>query len=126
MYDLDLSKLARPVVYEIDNTAKVAKFDRVAYLVELESRKFGTQQLFVSMAAFTDDINKIGVPDNATFQQTVTDLNVYSNDRQIVAGKNLPTGNIEFWPNNYSPLEFFKSKRRIGEVVGFRRRHDRR
>jgi len=57
------------------------------------------------MNAFTNDLNKIGVPtvkSGAHFQQNVKNLNVYSNVKGIVVGSGLAGGNIEFWPNTYS------------------------
>jgi sialate O-acetylesterase len=58
------------------------------------------------MDAFTDTLNKIGVPAvscGARFQQNVANMNVYSNVKSIVTGTNLGGGNIEFWPHNYGP-----------------------
>jgi len=106
VYDLDLSKLGATINYDADNRAKVrGAFDRVAYFIELQGANGDTQYLYASMGAFTDSLDKIGVPtasSAARFQQDVTGLNVYSNVRGIVTGTNLPGGNIEFWPNNYA------------------------
>lgn len=107
VYDLDLTKLAPTITYDTDNRAKITSaFDRVAYFLELQAADGDTQYLYVSMAAFTDSLDKIGVPmvsSGAHFQQSVASLNVYSNVRSIVTGTNLTGGNIEFWPNNYGP-----------------------
>ena len=106
VYDLDLSKLGATIKYDADNRAKIrGAFDRVAYFIELQAANGDTQYLYTSMDAFTDSLDKIGVPtasSGARFQQNVTGLNVYSNVRGIVAGTNLSGGNIEFWPNNYA------------------------
>ena len=56
------------------------------------------------MDAFTDSLDKIGVPtlkSGAQFQQRVNNLNVVSNVKGIVTGTGLRGGNIEFWPGNY-------------------------
>jgi sialate O-acetylesterase len=105
VYDLDLAKLGPTITYDVDNRAKVrSSFDRIAYFLELQAGNGDTQYLYVSMDAFTDSLDKIGVPtatSGGRFQQDVTGLNVYSNVRGILSGTNLAGGNIEFWPNNY-------------------------
>ena len=53
VYDIDLSKLDGNVQYAIDNSQSVGKFNRVAYLLELSSKDFGEQAVFVSANAFT-------------------------------------------------------------------------
>ena len=58
------------------------------------------------MDAFTDSLDKIGVPtvqSGAHFQQNVAHLNIYSDVKNLVTGTNLVGGNLEFWPNNYGP-----------------------
>jgi sialate O-acetylesterase len=103
--DLDLAKLGPTITYDVDNRAKLTSgFDRVAYFLELQADDGNTQYVYVSMNAFTDSLDKIGIPtvkSGGRFQQNVTGLNVYSNVRGIVAGTNLSGGNIEFWPDNY-------------------------
>jgi sialate O-acetylesterase len=105
--DMDLAKLGPTINYEVDNRAKIgSSFDRVAYFLELQAADGNTQFLYVSMDAFTDSLDKIGVPTAVSgghFQQNVASLNVYSNVRGIVTGTNLSGGNIEFWPGNYGP-----------------------
>jgi len=106
VYDLDLSKLGANINYDTDNRPKIrSKFDRVAYFLELQTGNGETQYLYVSMDAFTDSLDKIGVPtasSGSRFQQNVSAMNVLSNVRGIVAGTNLSGGNLEFWPNNYA------------------------
>lgn len=61
--------------------------------------------MFVSMNAFTDDVRKIGIPtitSNASFQQPIGSMDVFSNVKGITTGTNIATGNIEFWPDNYA------------------------
>jgi len=107
VYDLDLTKLGPTIKYDVDNHQNLHKpFDRIAYFVELQEGNWNTQDVYVSMDAFTDDLGKIGVPvfgSGAMFQQNVTNLDVFSNVKGIITGTNLTGGNIEFWPNNYAP-----------------------
>ncbi|WP_217647043.1 sialate O-acetylesterase [Planctomicrobium piriforme] len=105
MCDIDLQKLAKNVTYDVDNRSQMTTpFDRIGYLVELQSSGGAAQFVFVSMDAFTNDIKKIGIPDlssGAVFQQQVKNLTVVSNAAGITSGANLDGGNIEFWPHNY-------------------------
>jgi sialate O-acetylesterase len=107
VYDLDLAKLGPTITYDVNNRAKIQQpFDRIAYFLELQGADGNTQYLYVSMDAFTDALDKIGVPtvsSGAHFQQNVANMNVYSNAKGIVARTGLAGGNIEFWPNNYGP-----------------------
>lgn len=104
VYDLDLNKLQHDIKYDVDNSGKIKSFDRIGYLLETSASDGGEQQIFVSMNAFTDDIKKIGIPtvaSNASFQQSVESMDVFSNVKGITTGTNFATGNIEFWPDNY-------------------------
>lgn len=104
VYDLDLAKLGAEPTYDVDKSSEVTAFDRVGYLVEFDSQDFGEQKVFVSMDAFTDDAGKIAIPTakkNVTFQQGVTNMEVYSTDSSL-DGQGRP-GNLEFWPHNYAP-----------------------
>ena len=107
VYDLNLARLAKVIVYDEDRHAKITQpFDRIAYFIELRRNEGEIQYLYVSMAAFTTDIKKIGVPtaaSGASFQMNVASMNVYSNVSGIVTGTGITGGNIEFWPNNYGP-----------------------
>jgi sialate O-acetylesterase len=107
VFDLDLAKLKRPAAYDIDNRATITRpFDRIAYLMELQKTGGPAQFVFVSMDAFTPDINKVGLPETSTgakFQMKVASMNVHSNAEGIATGIGLDGGNIEFWPNNYGP-----------------------
>ena len=62
VYELDLSKLQNKITYSTDRSGNVSEFDRIGYLIELESETTGSQKLFVSMDAFTEDASKIAVP----------------------------------------------------------------
>lgn len=107
VYDLNLNKLGPNIEYDVDNSRKIHQpFDRVAYFLELQGANGKTHYLYVSMDAFTDKLNQLGVPtfaSGAHFQENVGHLDVYSNVRGIVTGTNLAGGSIEFWPNNYGP-----------------------
>ena len=104
VYELDLNTLNNTIDYSIDRSESISDFDRIGYLVELESAAFGPQAIFVSMNAFTDDVKKIGVPEFSTgsyFQQPVENVESYSTVSSL-NHKNIE-GNIEFWSNNYAP-----------------------
>ena len=107
VYDLDLSKLGADIHWTLDNRDKIhGAFDRIAYCLELENSTGQFQDVYVSMDAFTGSLDKIGVPtlqSGAHFQQDVTNMTVISDVKDLVTGTNLAGGNIEFWPNNYSP-----------------------
>jgi sialate O-acetylesterase len=104
VYDLDLSKLQHDVTCDVDNSSQVKTYDRIGYLLETSASDGSEQQIFVSMKAFTDDVQKIGIPtsvSNASFQQSVESMDVFSNVKGNTTGTNIATGNIEFWPDNY-------------------------
>jgi sialate O-acetylesterase len=105
VYDLDLNKLGHGIHWDVDNRSQIhGAFDRVAYCVELQDADGHFQAVYVSMDAFTDSLDKIGVPTAASgafFQQNVSNLTVISNVKGIETGVQLAGGNIEFWPNNY-------------------------
>lgn len=104
VYDLDMSKLAHDIKYDVDNSKAIKAFDRIGYLVELTTASGEEKKVFVSMAAFTDDVKKIGIPtiaSQARFQTMVKSMDVFSNLASIKTGTNIETGNIEFWPDNY-------------------------
>jgi len=107
VYDLDLNKTGREIQWQVDNRSKIhGAFDRIAFCVELEDGSAKYQAVYVSMDAFTDSLDKIGLPtfeSGAHFQQNVTNMTVVSNVKGLETGTQLPGGNIEFWPNNYAP-----------------------
>jgi len=94
------------VVYDVDRRPEIkGAFDRVAYY--LETRKpDGTEQfVFVSLKAFSDDLDKVGVPAAGTqvrFQQAAADLQIRSNVQGLATGDGIE-GYLEFWPCNYGP-----------------------
>jgi len=105
VYDLDLSKAGRKINYTQDRSTQIIKpFGRIAYFLELQPKNGPMQYVYVSMQAFTSDAKRIGVPtveSGASFQQNVTNLNVWSNVKDVVTGKGIAVGNMEFWSSNY-------------------------
>jgi sialate O-acetylesterase len=114
VYDLDLSKLGANIRYDVDNSAALkGEFDRVAYFLELRGPQ-GVTYSYISMDAFTSDIKKVGIPtlaSGAKFQTQVKNANVISNVKDIPNGTFASDCNIEFWPNNYGPIN-------AGKVAG--------
>ena len=92
--------------YSVNNVTNgvVSGFSRIAYYLEVvPNATTTTNYIWTAMDAFTTDARKIGVPtNNCVFQQKVTHLEVQSNVGGIITGSDIDTGNIEFWPDNYS------------------------
>ncbi len=107
VYDLNIAKAGHDIYYDVDNHNSItSRFDRIAYCLELQKSTGQSEFVFVSMDAFTPDLAKIGVPSiqsGAFFQENVKHMNVVSNVRGLEEGRDLPGGNIEFWPYNYGP-----------------------
>ena len=100
----DIGNLDKEIAYDVDRSEEIGSFSRIAYLLELAKENEETKWVFVSMDAFTDDANKIGLPtfqSEAVFQQAVDSLSVFSNADGIKTGEQM-AGSIEFWPHNYS------------------------
>lgn len=81
-------------------------FDRVAYSLELVSGGV-SKWVWTSMDAFTPLMRNLPLPTadrGAMFQQKIANLNVRasSNAGVLVKEDGIQTGNIEFWPSNYS------------------------
>jgi sialate O-acetylesterase len=123
VYELDLTKLGSHIQYDVDNRAKIHQpFDRIAYFVELQDANQNNRDIYVSMDAFTHDLNKIGVPvagSGAHFQENIKNMNVFSNVKGIVTGTGLRGGNIEFWPNNYAPPNSAKVPNASNDIFDF-------
>ncbi|MFT5130426.1 MAG: VCBS repeat-containing protein, partial [Rhodothermales bacterium] len=105
--NVDLSASV-PVPYTVDNTGPLAGqiFTRIAYYLELDSGA-GTEWVYVSMDPFTADLSRIGLPHPTTnalvTQQIVNNMNVVaSGGAGVTTGTGISTGNVEFWPSNYS------------------------
>jgi sialate O-acetylesterase len=123
VYDLDLAKLGPDISYNADLREKVkGGFDRVAYFLELQAADGNTDYVYVSMKAFTDSLDKIGIPTvkcGASFRQEVGELNVYSNVKGVTVGTGLKGGSIEFWPNNYGTGNSAKVPNASNEAYDF-------
>lgn len=90
--------------YAVDNRAYISGFDRIAYYLELEKPDGTFDFVWVSMDAFTNNVNQIALPtfaSGAVFEQNVENLNVVSSVAGVTQGNGL-AGNIEFWPTNYT------------------------
>jgi sialate O-acetylesterase len=121
VYDLDLTKLGDGVTYDLDRSAEIGAFDRVAYFLELVNHNGDESWVYVSMDAFTDDATKIGVPTSesqASFQQPLTNVNALSN-LGVVPAVTGDAGNIEFWPNNYVPRNAAKVRGASAQTYDF-------
>ncbi|MEY3896567.1 MAG: hypothetical protein RLZZ214_2087, partial [Verrucomicrobiota bacterium] len=111
-YELDLPlngafQGATAVPYTVNNSATAAPggFDRVAYYLEL-SNISGTTWVYTSMDAFTTSVTQTGLPhavnNPVTYQQSVNNLEVYSNVGSVQSGS-FDRGQIEFWHHTHSP-----------------------
>ncbi len=92
--------------YTVNNGTELPAFSRIAYYMELQKTGDASPRfLWTSMDAFTTNPARIGIPtpaSGAVFQQTVANMNVFSNVPGVVTGTGIATGNIEFWPTNYT------------------------
>lgn len=98
---------APAVTYDLDLRSYLSTFTRVAYYLELQQNGGPLNYVWVSMDAFTADINQIGVPtvsSGVVWQQPVANMNVASSVAGVVNGTGLTGGNLEFWPYNYGPI----------------------
>nr|HPM81869.1 autotransporter-associated beta strand repeat-containing protein [Candidatus Anammoximicrobium sp.] len=107
------------VAYDVDNSANIptGSFDRVAYYVQLDGNFAAVS---FDAAGFTNNAAKTGIPTVASgelYQQNVTNMNVTSNVAGIVNGAGLATGNIEFWPSNYSAPKAAASPANASDAV---------
>jgi len=109
VYDLDLNTLQHDIRYDVDNSTDIGAFDRIGYLVELTTASGEERKVFVSMNAFTKDVQEIGIPTIASksrFQIPVQSMDVFSNVEGIASSTKLATGIVEFWPDNYAASNF--------------------
>lgn len=95
------------VPYSIDNSTLIQPgFTRIGYYLELEPIDGSPMMyVYVSADAFTPDPGKIGIPATdlgVMFQQNIQNMTVISNVSGVVNGTMIQTGNIEFWPSNYT------------------------
>ena len=94
--------------YATDNSASNTNiFDRVAYYVEL-AKGSETQWVWVSFDAVSHDRKLIGYPTLAKrviAQSRISNMDVRSNVPGVSDTTACQTGNIEFWPNDYSQAD---------------------
>jgi lysophospholipase L1-like esterase len=109
VYSLDLPSSSdyrnNLVPYAVDNSALVGPFARVAYYLELQRSGEPLQYVWVSMDAFTNRADKLGLPtllSGVVLQRAVANMNVFCNVPGVTTGTGIATGNIEFWPYDYS------------------------
>lgn len=122
VYDLDLGKLSQKVVYDVARPSEVGDFDRVAYLLELETEGQAAQGIFVSMDAWTEDASTLGIPtagSGVVWQTKVNNLTVQSNVAGVETGTNLSGGVIEIWPHNYAATNSAKVPNASNNVYDF-------
>ncbi|MBO4630779.1 MAG: hypothetical protein J5858_02540 [Lentisphaeria bacterium] len=108
LYDMHNSWNARKIKYTVDNSGKFPgrKIKRVYYYLELVHKNGNMDYVCVSFDPFTGNLSQIGVPHvshKGIFQQNVTNMEIRSNVKGLTCGK-FPTGNIEFTPHNYTPV----------------------
>lgn len=92
------------VPYQVDTRASVEPFTRIGYYLELQSPDRQPEFVWVSMDAFTTNVNQLGVPSAQTgvlFQQPIFNMNVRSSVPGIPNADALAGGYLEFWPGNY-------------------------
>ena len=85
-------------------------FDRIGYYMELggaTNANYRNGWIFVSFdaAGFQTKASLLGVPGTPTgvsYQKNLVNMTVLSNVAGIVTGTGIQTGNIEFWPSNYT------------------------
>ncbi len=90
--------------YEIDNSAAIGDFSRVAYAVIAKDAAGQTRYLFLEADAFTKEAARLGVPALATgtvFQQRIGKTRILTNAGGLANGEITDTA-IEFWGHNYA------------------------
>ncbi len=92
--------------YGVDFSSETGPFSRVAYYLELQVGAGPIEYVWASMDAFTTNVERICIPtvaSGAFFQQSVANLDIVSSaGSNVTPGTGLATGNIEFWPSNYT------------------------
>jgi len=89
--------------YQVDNGDSYSgTLKRVGYLLKLTGKQGQMTWVFVSMDPFSQDLNKVGVPNvgSGVVQMYVNNLEIAGNSPAVENGT-FEKGNIEFWPNNY-------------------------
>ncbi|TNE52344.1 MAG: hypothetical protein EP343_00865 [Deltaproteobacteria bacterium] len=91
--------------YQTDNSKTLSgSIRRIAYYLSIQPKSGKRQFVYVSMDAFSQNLQEIGVPSgllNVNWQRNINNMNVVSNVSGIANGKGIQGGNLEFWPTNY-------------------------
>lgn len=103
------SDYASGVKYTTKTKTNPVHFDRIGYYIELASVEYGHQQLWITFNPFSEHIYDHGIPSMSTtqgkvFQQTLNNVNIVSNNHDIISGNCLKQCKIEYSPFNYGPL----------------------
>ena len=98
-------------------------FDRVAYFFEIDGANGTTTNwVWTSFDAWTQDVDKIGVPDTAARSSNgtfVSNLDVASNVNGIQTGTGMTGGYIEFWYEGFSTANAYNVPNASGAVYDF-------
>ena len=112
VYDLSIPSnanyLSSSVPYTVDNSLSIpnGSFDRVGYMLQLQTAIGNLEYVAISMDAFTTIASSLGVPTVASGEVyndlPFTDMNVSSNVAGVTVGMGLSSGFLQFWPDCYS------------------------
>jgi sialate O-acetylesterase len=99
------------VPYDTNNSGTITtgSFNRVAYVMEVQSGTGPTQFVFASFDPQSNNASLLGVPSfpsGELYQQNVNNLHVLAGGGATVTTGVFASGsgNIEFWPTNYAPF----------------------
>ncbi len=102
------------VPYTVNQAALIpnGSFSRIGYYMELQTSSGSLQYVYASFnaSAFSTSASMLGVPTQASGEfyhyglatGQVQNMNIYSNVAGIVTGTGIQTGNVQFWPSNYT------------------------
>lgn len=111
VYDLSIPSnadyLNNSVPYTFSNSTSIpnGSFDRVGYMLQLQTEIGSLEYVAVSMDAFTTIASNLGVPtvlSGEVYNEFgVTNMNVTSNVPGVTVGTGLSSGYLQFWPDCY-------------------------
>jgi sialate O-acetylesterase len=115
VYDLAIPNFAAfdragRVPYSVDNSASIpnSSFNRVGYMLQLQTASGTLQTVAVSMNAFTNKASLLGVPtlsSGGLFNNVpVVGMIVMSNVAGVATGRGFSTGYVQFWSNCYGNI----------------------
>jgi len=94
--------------WSVKNTNASNRFDRVAYVLALESTAFGRQWVWASFEPPFSDRTKLALPITSKrmcFQRRISHLTVRASANANVTNvDDISTGNIEWYPNDYNNI----------------------